>query len=151
MLVVLGITVWYKYPYDVNQQYTASSIDGTTIEVSIEVKGCRNLFSPNRYVGVMKVNDDTYETVEAGKNTSFLERLYMKLEGDEDFPVFLTQKRNGDEIAYELIDIVWGDSGFEEIYFLFIDQDDGKYFAPARNAIEAQKQQEKIFKKLVGE
>lgn len=62
-LYLAVVIVWYKVPYKVDKNYLASSIDGTTINISIEMKGYRNIFIPTVFDGEMIVNDHVYKTI----------------------------------------------------------------------------------------
>lgn len=148
VFVVFIVIVWYKIPYEVDKKYTATTIDGTSVDVLIEMKGYRNFFSPTVFDGKMIVNDNVYKIIESEKNESFLEKFKMKIRSVDNFPIMLNENENGLSMSHEMAQIIWADSKFNELYFVMINKFDGDYFAPANNSLEAKELQNKVYEKM---
>lgn len=68
----------YKLPYDIEQKYTASTLDGETIEIQITTNGYRDFFRPTTFKGKMLIDDKVYDVFEPERSDRFIARMKKK-------------------------------------------------------------------------
>lgn len=149
ILVLIFATIWYKYPYEINKSFTASTIYGTTSRITINMKGYRNLFGPTEYVGQFKVNQEIYKTYKVERaSDDFWEKLNKKMGGVKYYPMLLIDNQNGLEVNNDVVNIIWADKKINTLYFS-LNKYGEDFFAPANDAIEAKELQKKVFSILL--
>ena len=142
--IVLTVLIWYKSPYKVVREYSASSLNGSTVYVSIQFKAYRNFFSPTTYEGTIIVDDDTYSTPNNQGDDRFFVKLRDKISGKSRFPVLVREDENGSFVAADLLYILSACSKFDYVYFSLTNNDEEGFMGPASNAAEAESLYQRI-------
>ncbi|RXZ77367.1 hypothetical protein EBB07_31450 [Paenibacillaceae bacterium] len=129
----------YKLPYTVEQNFTASTLDGETKEIRIEMKGYRDFFRPTIFRGTMLIDGQVYDAL-TERGEGLIAKFKAKLNGKRYYPMIASKDRSAHSNFYW---ILWADDTFSQMYFIHM-KDDQQYLAPASNATEAQELLEKI-------
>lgn len=147
VVVLLALLRSYIYPYDIEKSYTASTVEGETIEVVLELKVYRKLLSPSQVEGSIHIDGVTYSNLRIQESTkeSFLNRFKSKMRGEMDKMTFKKVHNTSLEIIY----ISWADPQFEKVFFFIPDKSNG-FFAPAQNAKEAEQLEKIIYAEMLG-
>lgn len=145
---MLALLRSYIYPYDIEKIYTASTVEGETIELVLELKVYRKLLSPSQVEGRIHIDGVTYSNLRVkvvDTNSSFLDRFQSKLLGEMVYPTFF----NRDGGTLNLISISWADPQFEKVFF-FLPHNSNGFFAPAQNAKEAEQLEKIVYAEMLG-
>lgn len=150
IILIVGIlfTV-YKLPFNIETKQLASTLDGTTVEISIKFKGYRYFFSPTKYSGELKVNDnELYVIIGYPKNESFYEKLRNKINGKFSLIMLVEAIKadNGYLYGDTFATINWASEKFNMVYLIL--KNEHEFYAPAQNSQEAKSIAEIVAKKL---
>ncbi|MGO4528324.1 hypothetical protein AB4Z30_04525 [Paenibacillus sp. 2TAF8] len=129
----IALFIFYKLPYNIEQDYTASTLDGETIKIQVELKGYRNFFTPTRFKGIMVIDHEVYDVFEPDRADRLMTKLKQKMNGDIYFPIVANKNRTKSDDFYI---ILWTDPKFKKLYLIHA-KNDSRYFAPATNASSA--------------
>ncbi|WP_248061682.1 hypothetical protein [Paenibacillus silvae] len=132
--------IFYKMPYNIEQDYTASTLNGDTIEIKIKVKGYRNFFKPTSFKGKMSIDNQAYDVFEPNRTDSLITKIEKKQNGEIYFPIITNQNRTESDDFYV---IQWTDHKFNKLYFIHA-KTNFRYLAPAKNASTANQILEEI-------
>ncbi|XID90382.1 hypothetical protein ACF3MZ_17735 [Paenibacillaceae bacterium WGS1546] len=133
-LIIVSLLVWYKIPNEIEKKYSASTVDGTTVELSIQMKAYHNFFSPTDYRGTIAVNNVVYKTVKLQRDNNLFERLNMKIRGAQYY-LLLRRVENGGRLAHnDSLYVIRNGSEFNKLHIFLHDKD---FFAPAEKPSEA--------------
>ncbi|WP_139168940.1 hypothetical protein [Paenibacillus polysaccharolyticus] len=127
--------IFYKLPYDIEQKYTASTLDGEKIEIQMTMKGYRDFFRPTTFKGKMLIDDKVYDVFEPERSDRFIAKMKKKMNGDRYFPIIANENRTDLDDYYT---IQWANDKFNTLYFIHA-KNNSRYVAPAQNAVEANK------------
>lgn len=132
MIFIIIVLIWYKIPYKIEKNYLASTVDGTTVELSIKMKAYRNFISPTDYRGSIAVNNEAYKTIKVERENKLIGRISMKIRGEQYYLVLRSAADGGrlDQFIY----VLQNSSKFNKLHFMLNDK---QFFAPAKNAMEA--------------
>jgi|GEM_PF-4877129 len=138
--------IMYKQPYDIHKSYKASTEDGRVLDLSIQLKGYRNVFSPTTFEGTINTNNTNYHTIKVNVKRNFFQKLKSKINGAVTDPIVLLNEKDLRE-KQDMIVILWNDKHFSEMYFTLTKSGDF-FFAPANSSLEVEHVKDSMSKQL---